>query len=404
MRIVIENPPPQNSPAASPGVTGDVQFRLATVDDDADLRKLLRETPMDGDIRLTLEREPSYFAAATLEGPEHRTIVAVEGRQLVCAGSISARMRYVNGKPVRVGYLGGLRLHSSCRNRMSIIRGGYRHFRAMHDQTPAHSAPAIYLTSIAADNLPARRLLERGLPGMPVYRFLGELVTLVISRRRNSDLSKPTSSARRRLREMDLSVHYGSEPLIPEIIELLNRRTAAYQFAPIWTADDLMPQRYPGLSSADFRLARSAAGTPIACAAFWDQSAVKQTIVRGYAPWLRRLRPFLNLGVAICGRPTLPAAGKSVRHAFVSHVAVDPDQPVILEQLIRLFHGPAFTRGIDYLTLGFDARDPRLVHLRKAFRPREYRSRLYAVHWDDAGDDFVRTLDDRLLAPEVALL
>ena len=28
----------------------------------------------------------------------------------------------------------------------------------------------LYLTSIAADNLPARRLLERGLPDMPTYR------------------------------------------------------------------------------------------------------------------------------------------------------------------------------------------------------------------------------------------
>jgi len=41
--------------------------------------------------------------------------------------------------------------------------------------------------------------------------------------------------------------------------------------------------------------------------------------------------------------------------------------------------------------------------LRKVLRPREYVSRLYVVHWDD-GAELARSLDDRLLAPEVAIL
>ena len=36
-------------------------FRLAGEADDAALRQLLRETPMDGPVRVTLRREPSYF-------------------------------------------------------------------------------------------------------------------------------------------------------------------------------------------------------------------------------------------------------------------------------------------------------------------------------------------------------
>jgi hypothetical protein len=42
--------------------------------------------------------------------------------------------------------------------------------------------------------------------------------------------------------------------------------------------------------------------------------------------------------------------------------------------------------------------------VRKVFRPREYVSRLYAVHWDDNGAEVAQHLDNRLLAPEVALL
>jgi hypothetical protein len=142
--------------------------------------------------------------------------------------------------------------------------------------------------------------------------------------------------------------------------------------------------------------------SPVA-AALWDQRAFKQMVVRGYAPRLGVLRPLINTASMLLGHPRLPAVGSAISHAFVSHVATDPDQPQAMEMLIQLLQRSASSRGIDYLTLGFDARDPRLAHFRRAFRAREYVSRLYAVHWDD-GADLARALDDRLIAPEVALL
>src|SRR5438093_4365727 len=89
---------------------GAVRFEVASRQHDATLRRLLRENPMPGRISVSLEREPSYFAAAAIEGPEHQTIVAIEGDRVICAGSISARQRFINGQPMRVGYLGGLRM------------------------------------------------------------------------------------------------------------------------------------------------------------------------------------------------------------------------------------------------------------------------------------------------------
>jgi hypothetical protein len=95
--------------------------------------------------------------------------------------------------------------------------------------------------------------------------------------------------------------------------------------------------------------------------------------------------------------------GQALASAFVSHVASKADQGDLIEQLIWLLHGPGHTRNIDYFTIAFDARDPRLPIIRKRFHAREYVSRLYAVHWDD-GADLARSLDDRLLGPEVATL
>ena len=127
-----------------PHTDSGVRFELATPEHDAPLRRLLRENPMPGPISLSLEREPSFFAAAGLEGPEHQTIVALQGDRVVAAGSISARPRFINGQPMRVGYLGALRLDTSCRGQALILRRGYDAFRRLHDQ----GGPRIYLTSI----------------------------------------------------------------------------------------------------------------------------------------------------------------------------------------------------------------------------------------------------------------
>jgi hypothetical protein len=57
----------------------------------------------------------------------------------------------------------------------------------------------LYLTSIASDNVVARRLLERGLPGMPTYRPLCEFVTLVFRRVRNGEFHKVPARVRGQL-------------------------------------------------------------------------------------------------------------------------------------------------------------------------------------------------------------
>jgi hypothetical protein len=376
----------------APGQLNSLRFELATTQHDAALRQLLRDNPIAGRISLSFEREPSFFGAASIEGPEHQTIVAVENQRVVCAGSISTRNRFINGHPMRVGYLGGLRLDSSCRHRISILRGGYDKFRELHEQ----GGPPIYLTSIVADNLPARRLLERGLKGMPTYRFLGEFVTLIITRR-SQVFTVATQPIRRKLRARGWRVAYGDEHPrhLRDAVQLLHTELSKYQFAPVWDENEL--------HIPDFRLITTQQDEPVACASIWDQRTIKQTVVRGYSSPLRWLRPLYNFGALSFSRPRLPAVGRAISSAYIAHLASDPSESSLAEWLILLLHGTARTRKIDYLTIGFDARDPRLERLRHAFKPREYVSRLYAVHWDD-GADLVASLDDRLLAPEVALL
>jgi hypothetical protein len=341
---------------------GDVsaRFELATAADDADVRRLLRSSPMSGAVRLTLEREPDARLAARMEGPIlYQTLVGRRGDGSVFGvATRSVRTMHLNGTPCPVGYLGGLRLDASHRGRVRVVLRGFEKLRELHD---ADRLAPIYLTSILADNAPARRLLEANLQGMPTYRPLGEFVTLVMrTRGRASSIAAVAT--------MDLQQHL-----------------RGYQFAP--SAEDV----FRHVSPDDFVIAADGVG------ALWDQQSFKQAVVRGYAPWLAVCRPVLNAVASFTRRPRLPAAGHVMRSAFL----VTPFGAI--EPVVRMLLARARQRGIDYLIAGFDARDERLARLRIAFGGRELRSRLYAVHWDD-GAARAASLDDRLLGPEVAWL
>ena len=285
--------------------TARVPFALATPADDADIRRLLRENPMPGQITLTLEREPDYFSDAGLPGAEKQTIVANEGGRVVCMGNCSIRERFVNGRPRRVGYLGGLRLDSRATGRFDILRRGYEFFRELQADRPAD----FYFTSIAADNAPARKFLERGLPGMPTYELIGEFVTVLLPiENRASDHTEPEAD------DLDFG----------ELFECLDKHGRDYQFAPRWSGVELSALQSLNLKSDDFQVMRDG-GRINACAALWDQRAFKQTVIRGYTPWLALARPAVNFAARILGTTRLPAVGSTLAHAFISHFAVKPE-------------------------------------------------------------------------------
>src|SRR5690242_6534973 len=126
---------------------GRVRFDVANRVGEAEIRRLLRETPMPGQISISLEREPNYFADAEIPAEIKQTILAGEGAQLRRAGSCSIRDRFVNGQSRRGGCLGGMRLDARHAGRFDILRRGYEFFRELQADKPAE----FYFTSIAAD-------------------------------------------------------------------------------------------------------------------------------------------------------------------------------------------------------------------------------------------------------------
>lgn len=348
---------------------GSVEFSVATPEDDAEIRQLLRENPMRGAISISLEREPSYFAGCSLGKARDITIVARKNGRLVCLGSCSIRRRFVNGEARPVGYLGGLRLDRSVEGRFDILRMGYRFFEEIVREEEAE----VYFTSIAADNFRARQFLEANLRGIPKYEFVGEFVTFIMPTKRHGMMVPITVT------------HEINE-------DLFNQKN--YQFASEWDAGELKGLVSLGCGPA---IEVNCSGERC-CGVVWNQQCFKQSVVRGYSSGTKLARPIMN-ALARFGGVRLPRAGEVLNLAFLSPICATEQT---IARLVQAALEVACQRGIELLALGLDKRDPMLPRIMKAFRGRQYRSRIYVVRWD--GDALPKLDEGRLMRPEVALL
>ena len=159
------------------------------------------------------------------------------------------RQLYIDGVPRAVGYLSLLRLDADCRAHPRLLLRAYAFLRQLHETdgvTPFH------LSSIMADNMPAQRLLERQLPGMPRYQFIGEVDTLAVQVRPNAPL---------RLLRVERLAGVRITPARAEDLErlvaLLNGVNASRDFAPAWIVNDLLSREREVCSAGD--------GSSIAC-------------------------------------------------------------------------------------------------------------------------------------------
>ncbi len=344
---------------------GAVEFGVAGPSDEAECRALLRD-PMEGTIRLALEREPDSRLAALIEGDRHHTVVARDRQsgRILGIGSRAVRKVWIDGRPQRLGYLGQLRRIPVMRRRMRLLAAAF----AEMERTRRPDEAPYDLTSIASDNLPARRLLERGVAGLPAYRPVCEIDTVIMPASRRDSGRKPPG------------VSPGGDALLPAIADCLQRNLSRFRFAPFWTANDLRSAtRTRGLDPAEFFVIRRG-DRVTACLALWDQRRFKQVRVTGYASGLRLARPWVNAAFRLVGLPGLPAAGSTVDLGHLSHLAVDDDDPESFRALVVAARRAARRRGLDRLALGLTTMHPLHKTLRLPPGCREYRSRLYLVH------------------------
>jgi hypothetical protein len=362
--------------------TSRFRFELASPADDADLRRIMAETPMPGRITVSFRREPSWFGAAVVDGSSRQVVACrdTETGRIIGFGCRSLRELYVNGQIETVGYLSSLRVLEEYRN-LGLIAPGYAFFHELH----ADNRVPYYLTTIAEGNETALRVLTSGRAGLPGYHPFGRYHTLAIPlpRRSRRVPAPPAGMTIRPARAEDVSV----------ILHFLRQWGPQRQFFPHYERSDLiMPEGLLRGLELDRLLLAERGGHLVGTLAGWDQHAYRQSVVHDYAGPIRWLRPLYNGWAWLRGRPSLPAIGQPLRYLTAALPAEAEDQEGVFAALLAALREHC-AGAATYLMLGLHEKD-RLLHIARRYATAYYTTLLFVAAWDD-GLGRIEAVDDR---------
>jgi hypothetical protein len=347
-------------------------LRLAGPDDDAQLRRLLRDNGMLGWVEMAIQREPSYAAGLDHFGRDW-AVLAEDGDDTVGMYSASVLPLHVNGAVEQVGYLGGLRVQTAHRRRIRHLREGYASIRPL---APVPASLPWWFTVVAADNQVARRLLEAGVRGLPRYRAIGSYTTHALA------------TVRGRSRGLWRGVRPGE---LPALLAWHQQLAAQQQLTPA-----LDEQRLAHIGLHGLRVCTDGDGF-VGMAVLWDQSAWKQVVARRYRGALRWLLPSYNAYARLMRRVVLPAQGEALKQSFVAFLTLAPQVLADRSMARDLLADLLSTCPTPVAALGLHDEHP-LLPVLSGFAPLRYAAKVYAVEFDEPA-----RLDDRPVQPEAAL-
>ena len=358
---------------------------------DADLRQILANTPMAGQIAVSFRREPSYFAAAVVDGG-FRQVIGARDREtgrIVAFGSRSVRSRYVNGAPESVGYLGNLRVLENHRNR-GVVARGYRFLRDLHrdGRTP------LYLTTVAAGNDLAIRVLTSGRAGLPKYHPFGDLYTLAIPL---------TCRARLKAPPQGLIVRQAALRDLPAIVDFLATEGSKRQFFPCYNSNEFFTSNavFRDLQPTDLWLA-GRDGRLVGTLGAWDQHRFRQSVVHNYGHSIRWGRPIYNGWARLRCLTQLPATGQPFRYLFGALPVIADNDPAVFKALLEAMLDHTADDAAKFLMLGLHSSDP-LLPIAWPYQTTCYTTHVFLVCWSD-GEEVRGRLDHRAAYLELGSL
>lgn len=344
--------------------------------EDAALRAILRATFMPGNISLSFQREPSFFAAEQA-GNLLSQVLAVRdttSNQIVGFGCRSLRRLFVDGEAKIVGYLSGLRGLPSVR-RGTLLARAYRFLKELHRDGQA----PYYVTTIFDDNEYAKTLLTSRRAGLPVYKSLGHLYTYLLPLYKEQ---KSHCRERAIVRGLDTN-------LAGAAVESINAFNRQHQFGACYITEDLIGGTgiLPGFDMKNLYVCQTGSRVT-ATLGVWDQNPFKQSVVMGYSWSYRLARPLLNLGAQFGLSAKLPGVGESFPYLYAALVSCAPGEPDLLESLLATALHDWSDRGYAYLLIGVHENSP-FVDLLQSLSAMRLSSTIYLVYWEDCLDSIL---------------
>jgi hypothetical protein len=339
---VADSAPEIFSPARD--TTGvDFIVRDAQASDNESLIALAAACPMVGEISLRIDRGPSFFALNRLEGERWKVGVAERGGAVVGCVAVSERRCFVNGREIRTGYAGDLKVHPAHRDTRIADELSLYSERAFTTLSP--TAPVL-ITVLAGNRAMERRV--SGPRGVPAFSRIGTIRTHSVPILWRRKVAGSIAIAPARWND------------VSEMAALWKRLAPLRQLAPVFPVDAMawLRRPVPGLEISSYRVARAASGELLGFFAVWDQRSFKQLNVVGYSPRMKMARSAFNAVASVVGGERLPEAGHALNCVTIAHICVPGDRPEVLHALVASAHNDLRRSGVSFMNIGLDTRDP----------------------------------------------
>ncbi len=315
----------------------------ATPQHDSMLRKLLRETPIQGRLCVAMESEPSFFASDH-DVIGHDVALVLQNETPVACGSRLLRKVFWQNTERHVAYLAHLRLHPRFQKRGGrALLAGYRMLTNCAKDSPAVAT----WTAIFSSNTKAQTALVGNRAGLPEYVARGELQSSLMLIKRNMRWPIELNCVKATIADM------------PAITCFLQKELCHRLLAPCLNDNDLTAgRRWPDLQPEDFILVRKD-GEIIAVVAVRDLRQYKQVRVIKI-PLLWKLARLPSLMLAACNiYPAIPQQGNVLACAYASFFTVKDDDPITAHILLRAACALASEKGLHFLSVAFHENDPK---------------------------------------------
>lgn len=346
-----------------------MSIRLATEADNAALCEAFAGITMDADLQISIRRDPDFMALYRMQTDRWECWVAEQGGRIVGLGTLLARDGYLDGKPVRVGYLGDLRVAPR-------LSGGLRLLGQLYgpalDRFAAANDCDLFLTTIIASNTRALRALTSDRSrqiGIPSYHLLQQFDIRAVH------LALPRLRTKGRY-----EVRRAVEPDLPAVAAFLDADSRRRAFGYVLDEPELRRRlaRWPGFSISDFYLAFDRRDELIGCCAPWDASSVKRTVVTAYRGSMRWVKRAYDMAAPLLGVPTLPSGGQPLKYVYLTHLAIPSGEPKIMRALLEAAYRDRRADGFHFLSVCVPQTDP-LRPAYSGFLTSNLRSNLYVV-------------------------
>ena len=336
--------------------------RLAKDADNEQLLLFNRLCPIEGKLTINTERDPNYFALNKLQGDPWFVGVVEDLNKcrIVGSASIAVQEVFIDGKKTLSLYAGDLKISPDARFGNAL--------RQLYDLLWGKArilGIQVGHTSIIEGNR-AARVLTKGHFGMPKYLPIGNVQVCAV------DFQLP---------EMPIEgykVDQLTDTKIPEIVSMLNRFNSRFNFSPIWT--EIKFKQYlnkcPGLSLNNFYVAKKDNKIKGILAA-WDQSLFQRTRIFS-SPWSvaidQDIYPVNNLGTPA----NMLSEGGILNQIYWTHLAIEDDQPEILNALLSKVYNLYRSKGYHFITFGLPENHPLLEAL-DGFSYMSFRTVVFAL-------------------------